>query len=108
MDKNCHVEPVIKNSRPDDLAKASLAVLAVGGMSCVNCALRVQNGLLTLEGVLDAQVNLGLGMAEVFYDSRSVNTDQMIAAVANAGNDGRHNYQAYVWNSYNANEAATR
>jgi hypothetical protein len=45
MEDNCHVDLYEKEVRAEDLEKAQVAHLAVAGMGCPRCALRVQNGL---------------------------------------------------------------
>ncbi len=48
---DCHVEPISKPTTEAARARADLARLAVWGMRCPNCAMRVRNSLLRLEGV---------------------------------------------------------
>ena len=93
---NCHVEPLEKPVDETALATAMAAYLAVRGMGCPRCALRVRNGLLSLEGVLLADVFLEQGLAAAAYDPQRVNPDDLVNAVAGAGNDGRHRYWAAV------------
>ncbi|RLT33159.1 MAG: heavy-metal-associated domain-containing protein [Chloroflexi bacterium] len=64
-------------------------------MGCPNCALRVRDSLLQIDGVLDARVTLERGLAQVF-DPATVQPDRLPAAVAAAGDDGRHRYLAQV------------
>ncbi len=75
---------------------ADRALLSIGGMGCSNCATRVRNGLLSVEGVYGADVYLNMSLAEVYYDSRKVSPDVLKDAVQRAGNDGRHEYHAVV------------
>lgn len=91
---NCHVEPLEKPFDPTALENAMAAYLAVSGMGCPRCALRVQNGLLNLEGVLFAEVQLEDSIAVAAYDPIHVTPENLLAAVAGAGNDGRHHYGA--------------
>ncbi len=91
---DCHVEPISKPTTEAARARADLARLAVWGMRCPNCAMRVRNSLLRLEGVLDAEVSHLSGTAQVLYDSQQVDLDQLVLAVATAGGDGRHAYRA--------------
>ena len=93
---NCHVEPVEKPLDEAALANASTVYLVVQGMGCPRCTMRVRNGLLGLDGVLAANVFLEEGMAVAAYDPARVETGDLIAAVATAGGDGRHHYQAQV------------
>lgn len=96
MDEKCHVEPVSKTTPAEQLLKADLALLAIQGMGCKNCAARVRNSLLTLEGVYEVEVYLNLGMAEVTYNSQQVSSRMLTDAVSRAGNDGRHEYLAQL------------
>jgi copper chaperone CopZ len=94
MSENCHVEPVEKPLDHERLSNALAAFLAVGGMGCPTCANRVRNGLVRLSGVLAAEVELEQGVAVAAFDPQVVTIKELIAAVAEAGNDGRHHYQA--------------
>lgn len=90
----CHVEPVEKAIDETALESAQAAYLSVSGMGCPRCAIRVRNGLLSLEGVLLAEVHLEQGVAAAAFDATKVTPENLVAAVAAAGNDGHHNYQA--------------
>lgn len=95
MDDHCHVEPIPKNAiSSDELRNADSALLAVAGMGCENCVTRVRNSLLSLDGVLTANIYLNMAMAEVSFDSRKISTKALVEAVSRAGNDGRHEYRA--------------
>ncbi|MFQ5419901.1 MAG: cation transporter [Anaerolineae bacterium] len=103
--ENCHVEPVVKPV--DDLAleKANATYLAVSGMGCPTCAQRVLNGLLLTEGVLLAEVFLEQSMAVAAYDPEMVVPEMLVTAVAGAGNDGRHHYEARILETMPAEKA---
>ena len=95
MDENCYVEPIYKGVvSADQLQKADTATLVVWGMGCENCATRVRNSLLTLDGVFGVDVYLNMAVAEVSYNQEKISAHQMVEAISAAGNDGRHNYQA--------------
>ena len=96
MDENCYVEPVNKTVLDSVIRNADSALLSVSGMGCENCAIRVRNGLLLLDGVFRAEINLNMGMAEVFFDEKKISAEDLVSAVAGAGNDGRHQYLAEV------------
>ena len=97
MNENCYVEPIYKNSAStDQLQKAEIATLAVWGMGCENCATRVRNSLLSLDGVHGVDVYLNMALAEIRYDSKKVSVNALVNAVSRAGNDGRHEYRAQV------------
>lgn len=103
--QNCHVDPIVKPVDQTALKDAEAAHLAVQGMGCQRCALRVQNGLLRLEGVLIAEVVLANNTAAVAYDPVRVQPADLVQAVADAGNDGRHHYTAHVYAQMPASEA---
>lgn len=94
--ENCHVDPVEKVVSPEVLQAAEHTFLLIWGMGCPNCAMRVRNSLLSLDGVLAVDVNLERGLARVFYDRERTTPDAFPEAVAAAGNDGRHRYAAQV------------
>jgi copper chaperone CopZ len=97
MDENCYVEPIYKELTPaDQLQKADKATLIVWGMRCPNCATRVRNSLLSLTGVSGVDVYLNMAMAEVSYDREKISAVVFAAAIASAGNDGRHEYRAQL------------
>ncbi len=105
MEEQCHtrpggqcqgVEPEKKDASVDDLQDAHIVGLTVQGMGCVNCATRVRNSLLVLDGVVSADVDWERGLALVDYVPARTNVDTLLHAVATAGNDGHHNYSAQV------------
>lgn len=95
MDENCYVEPIYKDVvSADQLQKADTATLVVWGMGCENCATRVHNSLLSLDGVYGVDVYLNMALAEVIYDRKKISTNDLISAVSRAGNNSRHEYHA--------------
>jgi copper chaperone CopZ len=94
MDQNCHVEPVNKEVTAGELQTQRTALLAVQGLGCPNCSARVRNSLLSLHGVTEAHVDHQFGSAQVAFNPDLVSLPLLIAAVAQAGNDGRHEYRA--------------
>lgn len=94
MSDNCHVEPIQKSALDHVIQSADRILLSISGMGCPNCATRVRNGLLSLDGVHDAEVMLNMRMAEIYFDEKKVSVQMLVQAVAESGNDGRHNYQA--------------
>ncbi|MGZ4857221.1 MAG: heavy metal translocating P-type ATPase, partial [Methanobacteriaceae archaeon] len=61
------------------------AKIKISGMSCASCALNIEKSLKNLEGVGEAQVNLGTEDATVEYDSEKLNLSQLESAVEDAG-----------------------
>ncbi|HEY7849146.1 MAG TPA: cation transporter, partial [Ktedonobacterales bacterium] len=63
-------------SAPTETATpATTATLALEGMTCASCAMRIEKGLKKLPGVADASVNLATERATVRYDAAQVNVD---------------------------------
>jgi len=102
---NCHIEPIEKPLDEEALPRADFAYVAVSGMGCQTCATRVRNGLLRLNGVLAASIDLSYQIAAVTYDPARVSPADMITAIAETG-DGRHHYQARLVASTSAQQTA--
>ncbi len=94
MDDSCHVEPVNKTVTAAEQASAHEVLLWGSGMGCPNCAMRVRNSLIQIPGALEANVDHRFGTAQVVYNPELVSVRQLIEAVARAGGDGRHHYEA--------------
>ncbi len=94
MDDHCHVEPVQKVVTAVEQEHVETVRLAVWGMGCPNCASRVRNSLLSLNGVVYADVDHVNGTARVAFNPELASTDALLRAVSHAGNDGRHEYGA--------------
>ncbi|TMB81055.1 MAG: cation-translocating P-type ATPase, partial [Chloroflexi bacterium] len=70
----------------EDQRKAdSRAVLALEGMTCASCAMRIEKGLKKVPGVADAQVNLATEQASVTYDPARTDVSQMMQKVEAVG-----------------------
>jgi hypothetical protein len=57
MDQDCQVEPINKIPNHEEIQNIKEVFMTVLGMGCPNCATRVRNGLVSLRGVVDAQVD---------------------------------------------------
>lgn len=55
-------------------APERMVVLALEGMTCASCAMRIEKGLKKLPGVQNASVNLATEQARVMYDPALLNT----------------------------------
>ena len=64
-------------------------ILAIQGMTCSHCVLRVQKALADVPGVHRAVVTLEPGQAKVEYDDSTSTADAMTAAVVKAGYSAR-------------------
>ena len=70
----------------EDQRKAdSRAVLALEGMTCASCAMRIEKGLKKVPGVKDASVNFATEQATVTYDPSQTNVEQMVQKVEAVG-----------------------
>jgi Cd2+/Zn2+-exporting ATPase len=81
------------------LENSALALLGVTGMGCPTCATRVRNSLLSRPGVVWVEIDLFRGLAKVNYDPDRIGESELLQAVAEAGDDGRHRYQAMLFDS---------
>ncbi len=95
MDESCHVEPVQKIATAEEQQATTMVLLGIQGLGCPNCAARVRNSLLGLTGVIEADVDHITGTADVEFNPKLVTNAALFDAVARAGNDGRHRYQAF-------------
>jgi Cd2+/Zn2+-exporting ATPase len=91
----CHVVPLTKAVTPAEKKNLAVAGLTVWGMGCKNCAARVRNSLIALEGVVEADVDHTTGFAFVEYNPDLVGTTALLEAVAKAG-DNHHKYIALM------------
>src|SRR6266702_2784579 len=66
-------------------AAESRATLALEGMTCASCAMRIEKGLKKLPGVQDASVNLATEQATVIYDPVQTGLEQMVQKVEAVG-----------------------
>ncbi len=63
--------------------------LAVSGMTCASCVMRVEKKLKKVPGVSDAAVNLATEHAIITYDPTQANPDTLVDAVEAAGYGAR-------------------
>lgn len=96
MTANCHVAPIQKDVSVEDQNAAQIVILTVSGLGCENCANRVRNSLLRLDGVISADVGLAHGLAIIDYVASKTNLNDILLAVVAAGNDGHHHYRAEI------------
>jgi Cu+-exporting ATPase len=68
-----------------DTAQEHVAELAIGGMTCASCAMRVEKALAKLPGVASVSVNLATEKATVNLADATTGIDALVAAVTKAG-----------------------
>ena len=71
----------------DQSALAAQAVLPISGMTCANCAARIERGLRRTAGVVEASVNLASGRATVAFDPGRVGLAALVGGVRELGYD---------------------
>ncbi len=59
--------------------------LKIGGMSCAACSARVQRVIESLDGVIEASVNLATNTAHVSYDVNALSEPEIEAAIVKSG-----------------------
>ncbi len=67
------------------MAADAKLTLRIHGMHCASCVATVEKGLLKLEGVSSAQVNLATASAAVLFDNTKVSQDRITSAVGELG-----------------------
>lgn len=63
--------------------------LRVTGMTCAHCQAKVERALQHARGVYSAIVELDTGEADIDFDDDSTTTEQLVAAVTQAGYGAR-------------------
>ena len=76
--------------------RAQAVVLRVAGMDCRNCAHRVHNALVAIDGVLSVQADLATARVITRIDPRRVQAAELPAVIATAGAGSNHHYQAVI------------
>lgn len=106
--EKCHVELQHKPLDEAALSGAMAACLAIWGMGCPNCAKRIHNALLALEGVLQVNVVLEQAIATVAYDPQTVSVSDLLRSVAASGRESQHNYRAGIMTVMPAGKALAK
>ncbi|GAC1585643.1 MAG: heavy metal translocating P-type ATPase [Ktedonobacteraceae bacterium] len=77
------VVPTAKSVAPQE--QEAHTTLALEGMTCASCAMRIEKGLKKVPGVIDAQVNLATERGTVTYNPEQTGLEQMIQKVEAVG-----------------------
>src|SRR5215467_5291100 len=70
---------------PSDSREEARATLALEGMTCASCAMRIEKGLRRVPGVKEASVNLATERADVTYDPAQTDVEQLVRSVEAVG-----------------------
>lgn len=68
-----------------DDAMGTAVTVPVEGMTCAVCVSRVRKALESIDGVQDAEVDLGHREARVLYDQSRVSPDSLVSAINQLG-----------------------
>jgi Cu+-exporting ATPase len=71
--------------KTEALPETTTAQLALEGMTCASCALRIEKGLKKVPGVASATVNLATERATVQYDPATATLDDLLRKVDTVG-----------------------
>lgn len=92
----CNVPRLEPDEAPGDESLRGGLRLAISGMGCVNCANRIHNALITMDGVGQAHIDHRTGQGAVFYNPDRLSADKILARIAFAGGTSGHRYRAEV------------
>jgi Cu+-exporting ATPase len=70
---------------PPHPLEVSHTTLALEGMTCASCAMRIEKGLKKVPGVRDASVNLATERGTVTYDPSQIGIEQLVQKVEAVG-----------------------
>jgi P-type Cu+ transporter len=70
---------------PPHPSEVSHTTLALEGMTCASCAMRIEKGLKKVPGVIDASVNLASERGTVTYDPLQAGIEQLVQKVEAVG-----------------------
>ena len=74
-----------KSQLQTDSVVEGRAMLALEGMTCASCAMRIEKGLKKVPGVKAASVNLATEKADVTYDPAQTSVEQLVLKVEAVG-----------------------
>jgi copper chaperone CopZ len=96
MDDPCDIKAIHKTIVDEENKISQVTFLAISGLNCPNCAIRVRNALLNVYGVTDAIIDHIDGLGEVTYNPNLVERERITDIVSKAGGDGIHSYKAMI------------
>ncbi len=80
-------EAEVRQQQGGDGAGAVQTVLPIAGMTCANCAARIERGLRRTSGVVEAGVNLASERATVAFDPAQVDLAALVGGIRELGYD---------------------
>lgn len=86
MSDSTQTPPITPLAKPQDaVANVHSAILALEGMSCASCAMRIEKGLKKVPGVENAVVNLATEKATITFDPTLASMDDLLKKVKAVG-----------------------
>ncbi len=76
---------MVQSEAMENAVQTTKASVRIGGLSCGACVARVEKGLLGLNGVQSASVNLVTGLASIAYQPTRINLDKIKAQITTIG-----------------------
>lgn len=77
LDSQTSIKETEDAPRNQEDAAESRALLALEGVTCASCAMRIEKGLKKVPGVREASTNLATEQATVLYDPAQTTVEQM-------------------------------
>ena len=96
MDYDGQIKLIDSAAKPAHADKREIAVFAVLGMTCPDCAIRIENTLAATEGVLDAHFEYLADLGVVVFDPNMITTKAITDRVGHAGDGTRHEFAAWL------------
>ena len=97
MDDPCDIKAIRKTPVHEEKQISQVTFLAISGLNCPNCAIRVRNALLNVYGITDAIIDHTDGLGEVTYNPNLLERERLSEIVSKAGGDGIHSYKAKIF-----------
>lgn len=87
FDVTDYSEPIeiIQTSKEQQQQHNTTVQLRIGGMTCAACVNSIEHGLLSVKGIITAQVSLLAESASIVYNTLEINTGQMIEEINDMG-----------------------
>ena len=96
MKDPCQITPVHKSITEEEKLTTLVTYLAISGLNCPNCALRVKNALMNEYGVIDALIDHADGLGEITFNPNLIEKSKLLKIISSAGGDGVHSYSAII------------
>jgi copper chaperone CopZ len=96
MEDPCEIKAIHKTIAEEEKRTTQITFLAISGLNCPNCAIRVRNAFLNTYGVTDAIIDHAAGLGEIIYNPNLVERSSLPEIVSKAGGDGIHSYSARI------------